>query len=76
MSRVIPDDHAGSRHETAVLLVGTAREFGIDVHDIRTPPTRSGFVISDRLATVLDEQSKPKKTSGHRAAKKNSQKGK
>jgi hypothetical protein len=75
MSRFIPDDHAGTRSDTAVLLIGTAKEFGIDVHEVRTPPTRRGFTISDRLADVLDEQSKPK-TSGNRAAKKNSQKGK
>lgn len=76
MSRFIPDDHAGTRADTAVLLIGTAREFGIDVHEVRTPPTRQGFTISDRLAAVLDEQgSTKKKTSGNRAAKKNSQKG-
>lgn len=75
MTRFIPDDHAGTRQDTAVLLVGTAREFGIDVHDISTPPTRRGFNISERLAVVLDEQTSTK-TSGNRAAKKNSQKGK
>lgn len=74
MSRHIPNDHAGNRTDTAVLLVGTAREFGIDVHDIKTPPTRRGFTISDRLADVLDEQTSTK-TSGNRAAKKHSQKG-
>lgn len=76
MTRFIPDNYAGNRQDTAVLLVGTAREFGIDVHEIKTPPTRRGFTISDRLADVLDEQTRPKKTSGNRAAKKNSQKGK
>lgn len=76
MSRFIPDNHAGTRADTAVLLIGTAKEFGISVREVRTPPTRRGFNISDRLAAVLDEQSTTK-TSGNRAAKKNrnSQKG-
>jgi hypothetical protein len=78
VSQFIANDHAGSRKDTAVLLVGTAREFGINQRDIRT--TTSGFYISDALATVLYDESqqdavsgnetKPaKKTSGNRAAK-------
>lgn len=74
MSRFVPNNHAGSREETAVLLIGTAKEFGVDTHEVRTTPNRTGFTISDRLADILDEQTK--KTSGNRAAKKNSQKGK
>jgi hypothetical protein len=51
----IPADYAGSRKDTAVLLVGTAREFGIDQHNIRR--TGSGYTITDRLLDVLIEQS-------------------
>ena len=43
------------RKNTAILLVGTAREFGIDQHDIVS--TSGGFNISQALADVLyDEQ--------------------
>lgn len=64
-----------SRKQTAILLVGTADEFGIDQRAIKS--VGNGFLISDELAAVLyaeDEQnSKPtKKASGNRAAKKNS----
>lgn len=63
----IPSDRAGSRKDTATLLVGTAREFGIGQHDIKTAPT--GFRITERLAKVLyDEQDNS--TSGNRAEKK------
>lgn len=82
-------DAAGSRAETAALLVGTAREFGIDQHDIKR--AGSGYYISDRLADVLsaesDDSVEPEaepevsgnettKTSGNRAAKKSQKKGK
>lgn len=67
MTRFIPNDHSGSRQETAVLLIGTAREFGIDTHEVRTARGRTGFNISDRLADVLDDEQT--KTSGNRAEK-------
>lgn len=72
-----------NRRETAILLVGTAREFGIDQRSIRT--ASGGFYITEDLADVLydeSEQDEPEpapedkgttKTSGNRAAKKNSE---
>lgn len=61
-----------SRLDTAILLVGTADEFGISQRDIQTTP--AGFYISEELDAVLySEADKPnkrsKKTSGNRAAK-------
>lgn len=57
-----------SRRDTAVLLVGTADEFGIPQREISA--VDGGFEISDALAAVLDKERKPKKkTSGNRAAK-------
>lgn len=69
-------DAAGTRAETAALLVGTAREFGIDQHDIKR--ASNGYYITDALADVLDAESDEpkKKTSGNRAAKKSQKKGK
>lgn len=65
-----------SREETAVLLVGTAREYGINVREIKV--RSGGFEIPDELADVLynDVSSDTEKTSGNRAAKtkKNSKK--
>lgn len=58
-----------SRKDTAVLLVGTAAEFGIDQRSIRA--LRSGFEISDELASLIYDEDTTK-TSGNRAAKKNS----
>lgn len=43
-----------SRQETAVLLVGTAREFGIDQRDIAAVP--GGFRISEKMANVLYDE--------------------
>lgn len=68
-----------NREETAVLLVGTAEEYGIPQSDIRA--VFDGFLISERLALLVyndeDEDGEPdepaKKTSGNRAAKKNSE---
>jgi hypothetical protein len=74
-------DAAGTRRDTAALLVGTAQEFNIDQHDIKS--ASGGFYITDRLADVLDAESdEPEvsgnqtstKTSGDRAAKKKTQK--
>jgi hypothetical protein len=48
----IPNDAAGDRRRTAVLLVGTADEKGIDQRDIAT--THTGFYISDAVADALD----------------------
>ena len=68
-----------SRKETAVLLVGTAAEYGIDQRAIRA--TSGGFYISDELADLLYDESAEeavpepepespiKNTSGNRAAK-------
>lgn len=64
----IPDSHAGSRKDTAVLLVGTAREFGIDQHSIKAVQG-SGFRITQELADVLYHESDDSNASGNRAAK-------
>jgi hypothetical protein len=68
-----------SRRDLAIILIGAAREVGLDdAHHVRA--TSGGFYISDELADVLyDEQdSEPKaarkkstkqKASGNRAAK-------
>lgn len=69
----IPSNYAGSRQNTVILLVGTAREFGIDQHDIVL--AGGGFRISDALADVLYDEDENTKTSGNRAAKNASQKG-
>lgn len=54
----VANDFAGSRQETATLLVGTANEFGLVVrHNIAT--SRLGFNISDDLAEVLDTEGSP-----------------
>lgn len=62
-----------SRRDTAVLLVGTADEFGINQRDIRA--VSGGFVISDALAAILypEIETEPSvsdhQPSGNRAAK-------
>lgn len=43
-----------SRKETAILLVGTAREYGLDQRSVRM--TSGGFYISDELAHILSEE--------------------
>lgn len=66
-----------SRRETAVLLVGTAEEFGLSQRGIAA--VAGGFYITEELAGILvseaDSTAKPakknKKTSGDRAAKNN-----
>lgn len=89
----VPNDLMGTRHETAVLLVGTAKEFGIDQRDIAS--THGGYWITTALADLVyaddadgdetedgepatetedDKSEDPKKTSGNRAEKTNSQK--
>lgn len=66
---LIEKDFAGSSQETAILLVGTAREFGIPQWEIAMD--RGGFRISDRLHSVLyDEGVFDTKTSGNRAEEK------
>lgn len=59
-----------SRQDTAILLVGTAKEFGVPSREIAA--TQGGFRISQRLSDIIysesAEQSAPK-TSGNRAAK-------
>lgn len=74
-SNFIASEHAGSRQDTAILLVGTAREFDIDQHDIVL--AAGGFKISDALLDVLyaEGTATPPKTSGNRAAKNASSKG-
>lgn len=51
----VPDDTMDSRKETAILLVGTAREFGIPQRSIQT--TYGGFWITQELADVLYDES-------------------
>ena len=68
----VPD--GASRTDTAILLVGTATEFGISQRDIRA--TTGGFYISAALADVIYSEPEPvkkapTKTSGNRAAKNN-----
>ena len=48
----VPD--GDSRQKTAALLVGTAYEFEIPQREIRA--TTGGFVISDALAQVLQDE--------------------
>lgn len=43
--------NGASRRETAILLVGTAEEHGIDQRSIRATP--SGFFVSEELADIL-----------------------
>lgn len=66
-----------SSRETAILLVGTAREYGISQRAIKK--VSGGFQISDELADIVFSKGdsdtpakKATKTSGNRAAKKNS----
>lgn len=79
-----------SRKNTAILLVGTADEYGIGQESIRA--VGAGFYITEELASIISEdtaEAEPKadsksdtkstakkaaskKTSGNRAAKKNS----
>ena len=81
-SEFIPEDTMGSRRETAVLLVGTAREYGIPQRAILS--ASGGYWITKELADIIydeaDANAEPepepepkasKKTSGNRAAKKN-----
>lgn len=51
----VPD--GDSRQETAVLLVGTADEFGIHQRSIQ--PTRGGFNITDEMAEALGAEPAP-----------------
>jgi hypothetical protein len=56
-----------SRRDTAVLLVGTAREYDIDQHSIKM--VQGGFRITEELADVLYSDTKSKRTARKRAAK-------
>lgn len=47
----VANDAAGSRRDTATLLVGTAREYGISQRDIAS--THTGYYITDALAKIL-----------------------
>lgn len=58
------------RKETAILLVGTMAEFGLSHRSVKA--VRGGFYITPELQGILDSEKTPKKTSGNRAAKKNS----
>jgi len=49
----VPSDAAGSRKETATLLVGTATEFDIDQHSILA--AQGGFWITADLARLVFE---------------------
>lgn len=67
-----------NRQETAILLVGTAEEYGIDKRQIKVES--GGFDIPESLADLIFAESegessgKNKKTSGNRAAKNDSTK--
>lgn len=50
----VPETEMGSRQDTAVLLVGTAREFGIDQHAIKS--THGGYWITDELAALVYDE--------------------
>lgn len=60
-----------SRRDTAVLLVGTADEHGIDQHSIKM--VQGGFRITEELADVLYDESETQETSGDRAEKNDSE---
>lgn len=47
-------ENGESRRDTAILLVGTADEFGIDQRDVRA--VRGGFRISQAMADVLYDE--------------------
>jgi len=77
----VANDSAGTRRETATLLVGTADSFGISQRSIRS--TRSGFYITEELAEAVygdadepeaeevEEPSKPaKKTTSKKSSTK------
>lgn len=51
----VPQDAAGTRTDTATLLVGTAREFGLVVrHHVAS--TVGGYYITDALADLLESE--------------------
>jgi hypothetical protein len=76
LTAFVPDGE--SRRDTAIILIGSAREYGLD--DAKAvQAARGGFYISDELADLLnaEQEAEPgkqsrsprKKTSGNRAAK-------
>ena len=79
----VPNDTAGDRKNTAILLIGTAREFGVDTRAVKA--TQGGFFITAELADLVFDETEPepepepkpakkaapKKTSGNRAEKNN-----
>lgn len=85
----VPADAVGTRSETAALLVGTAREFGISQHSIKR--AGNGYYITNELADILEaeyaedevqEETEVEtevsgnESSGNRASKKKQKKGK
>lgn len=50
----VANDTAGTRKDTAILLVGTAREFNISQQDIAS--TYSGFWITEELASLVYDE--------------------
>jgi hypothetical protein len=57
----VPSNAAGSRKETATLLVGTAREFDIDQHSILA--AQGGFwITADLAALVFDDEERGTET--------------
>jgi hypothetical protein len=50
----VPNDTAGTREDTAVLLVGTAKEHGLPQRDIAS--THGGYWITSRLADLVFEE--------------------
>jgi len=65
----VPNADFGSRKDTAIVLLGTAADHGINPRTIKA--VNSGFEISEELAAVL--YAEDNQTSGNRAAKKNSE---
>lgn len=60
----VPDDTQGSRRETAILLTGTATEFGIEQREVAA--TQGGFRISENVYKALgwDEDDETPETTG------------
>lgn len=45
-----------SRRDTLTLLLGTAQEYGIDAHAVKSDPGRTGFYVTQELADLLYEE--------------------
>lgn len=60
-----------SRHDTAVILLATAEEYGLDTA-IAVFAAPGGFYVTDELADVLYDEDVSHQTSGDRAEEKDS----